>query len=136
MQTLRDAATLAVLILLALTLRVNVSGAPVELDLDTPAQASAANATPVEPAVTPTLDLAAPPESECCASTVTQHLGALAIPGMKLDRPETGFRRFVLERNGKRVVVVLGNDESDLPDPPPATAPDICDGTPRAQLSC
>jgi len=105
MQTLRDTATLVILILLALTLRVDFGGRPVELDLATPAEASV-DEVPVTP------QAPAEPEVQPAAMcSVSEPLAPPVFsPGIEqsLDAERNNEDRvLVIERGGKRFVVAL-----------------------------
>ena len=140
MKTLKDTATLVALILLALTVRVDTRD-PSAIDVGTPAHA-ATEQTPVwelEPDPQPEA------EAEAVIETVRSFVGptrlgrvALALTGVAAIPQEKG-RKLVWELGGKRVVIILGEDEPiDTPPPTedsPAADPDSCDAH-RARISC
>ena len=125
MKTLRDTATLVVLILPALTVRVETRDAS-PIDIGTPAHAAAEQEEVAEAkTVIDTFH-----ETACPV--------ALALPGVASNPRET-VQHLVWELDGKRVVIVVGDDEpSDPPSPAqdsPRAAPSPCDAQ-RARISC
>ena len=149
MKTLKDTATLVVLLLLALTVRVD-SRNPSTIDVGTPAHA-ATQKTPVWE-----LEPDPQPEAEAVIEAVRNfvqpmELGpmALALPGVVAIPQEKG-RRMVFELDAKRVVSFSFGDsglrlhvleDAEPVDPPspsedsPAADPNSCDAH-RARISC
>ncbi len=128
MKTLRDTATLVVLILLALTVRVETPDASSPISLATPVHA-AAEQTPdweFEPVMLPNTELETQPQ------TVIDAVPELSCP-IEFRRvvralPEVDL---VWELAGTRVVIVLGDDEPSAPPSEPAP----CDPQ-RVRTSC
>ena len=123
MHTLRDTATLAVLILLALTLRVNMDGKPLEWAVGPTAEAaSEATVLPLAPAAESETQL----EEGCC--------------GTESVRPATGqvageARSYVWEFDGRRVIILVETDEEVQADVEVDTTHDSCGRTVQAHLS-
>jgi hypothetical protein len=145
MQALRDAATLGILILLALTVRVDLGGKPIDLDIAAPAEAAVEQEEPAElrPAFVAEpvrAGLPAPAADEADAHSfpvVTRHI-TLPVPPRTAEpgQEETERREFVWEVDGRRVVIVLGEAPPAQTASPSASAPEPCEGTLRARLSC
>ena len=123
MHTLRDTATLAVLILLALTLRVNLDGKLLEWTVGTTAEAaSEAAVLPLAPAPQFETEL----EDGCC--------GAASV------RPATGQvaaepRTFEWEFDGRRLIILVDTDEQVEAAAEEDSTHDTCGRTVRAHLS-
>jgi hypothetical protein len=132
MQTLKDTATLAILILLAMTFRVDLGGEAVALDLSTPAEASVEQ-TPVTPQ--PIEEPVARPASTCSGSATTRQIRRLSIPRVEVEGADTEQPRLVWENEGRRIVIVLGDEESVLEVPEPEVTTRSCEETIRAHLS-
>jgi len=132
MQTLRDTATLVILILLAMTFRVDLGGESVALDLSTPAEASVEQ-TPVTPQ--PTEEPVALPASTCSRAATPRQIRMLALPQLEVEGAGTEQPRLVWESEGRRIVIVLGDEESVLEVPEPEVTTRSCDETIRARLS-
>jgi hypothetical protein len=145
MQTLRDAATLGILILLALTVRVDLDGKAIDLDIGSPAEAAVEQAVPLElrPAFISQPASAAQPVpaahefGDHSLRGVTQHIAVPVLPRtVAPGREETERREFVWEVDGRRIVIVLDAVPSTETAAPSASAPEPCDDTLRARLSC
>lgn len=145
MQTLRDAATLGILILLALTVRVDLDGKPIDLDIAAPAEAAVDRTAPidlrpasiVEPAPAGEPDPTAHDSGHRSVAVVTQDIALPALPRTTAPGQEgTERREFVWEVDGKRFVIILGDEPPTESAAPSAAAPEPCDGTLRARLSC
>ena len=130
MQTLKDTATLAVLILLALTLLPGLGAKPVDLDLATPAEAAVETSTvPAvpEPQVRP---------AAICSKADAPGKRILApAPELDLDLRQIEKQQFVWERNGKRIVIVVGDGAPQVELEPSATIHEPCDASLEAHLS-
>jgi hypothetical protein len=125
MHTLRDTATLAILILLALTLRVEMDGNPVDWNVGTTAEAASdASAVPPVPAAEPE----------------PLH-GALPAGGQILPLPlppgltEVGPRTFELELDGTRLMILVDTNEEVQADVEKNSTHDSCGRAVRADLS-
>jgi len=125
MHTLRDTATLAILILLALTLRVEMDGKPVDWNVGTTAEAAAdAAAVPPVPA--------AEPESLHVALPAGGQILPLPLPP---GLTEVGPHPFVLEFDGTRLMILVDTDEEVQADVEEDSTHDSCGRSVRADLS-
>ena len=122
MQTLKDAATLAVLILLALTVRIDIGAVPLEIDLDSPA--IAAELPPAGPQL-PDVEPAQPCSMQLVPVRPPQ-------PTLEVRRTE---RQLVWEVNGRRFEIVLDGREDPVR-APTASRPRPCDGPFDPELAC
>ena len=114
MRTVRDTATLAVVILLALTFRLETPDA-VSIDVVTPAHAAMRQApTPELASVWPDVDVARPAELRRVTASVPRIAAVPLPPGDE--------KKLVWEFDGKRVVIVVGEDEISCADPDPCNA--------------
>ena len=119
MKTLKDTATLVALILLALTVRVDTRG-PSSIDVGTPAHAATAQTPAWEVELEPLPEFEAEAVIETVQSFVRPAvLGqvALALPGVAAIPQENG-RKLVWERDGRRIVIVLSEEQSIAPPSP------------------
>jgi hypothetical protein len=138
MQTLKDAAALAVLVLLALTVRVSLDGTPVDLELGTPVEAAAGHGaldeSPPETAAHPT-DEASLPGVAIDAAPVLPRL-VVPTPSSSSTDASAEPRQLVWEIDGRRFVVVLSGEPSAEIDPPstPTSTSEPCDQARRARL--
>jgi hypothetical protein len=136
MQTLRDAATLAILVLLALTVRVSLDGEPLTVDLGTAAEAAQ------EPAVAEFFEPAGfallPDLSKPCdesARTLTRRVTLPLRPEAAAEGGEREPIEWVWESGEKRIVIVLrGEDPVETAVPAPESEP--CAERCRARVSC
>ena len=136
MQTLKDAATLAVLILLALTVRIDIGAVPLEIDLDSPAIAAelppAGSQLPDAGSQLPDVGSQLPdvePAQPCSMQLVPVRPPQ---PPLELRRTE---RRLVWESNGRRFEIVLDGREDPVR-APTASRPRPCDGPFDPELAC
>jgi hypothetical protein len=140
MQSLRNMATLALLILLALTVRVDFEGRSVDLDVAPDAEAATAETSAPQPWWSNIQELetspAGNPTSGESAAGIARSVAAVALPraGVRVEPlGEVEGRKLVWELDGKRVILFISAD------PPEAASPGShkpCTDSIEPHLSC
>jgi hypothetical protein len=132
MQTLRDAATLAILILVALTVRVQLDGQSVDLDLTPPAEAAVEQTRTVAPTSTSAEQAGAEGDllGHSCDTSPVPTVKPVSVDPLPIPR------EFVWEVNGKRIVVMVGAESPADSSASEPTTPEPCDDDCKARLSC